>query len=289
MLTETPTGTNPFIRIQVGPYRGRNPHVYKMVEYLKNQLGKDLIGAYIHGSLGTYEEVEYSDFDALVIIKNEVFESPERLSEVAKKLSNARAIMFNFDPLQHHGWFVLTEADLRAYPEYYFPSELFLYAKSLFPDRGLELEIQIQNSSKQIRESFDKLNSSIIKRMTKKDYPRNMYELKSLMSQFMLLPALYVQVRDKKGIYKKFSFDAAKVDFMEEDWSVMDEVSALRENWFYEISLLKRWLITRPTPLSRFLAKKYSPVIPEQIRRVLTDDFYHRMGHLAITMQRNIY
>jgi hypothetical protein len=101
-------------------YRGGNPHVLRMMEHLDKHLKDDLWGGYVHGSLGTYEETAFSDFDALAIIKSDVLESSERLAGAALKLNRALSIMFDFDPLQHHGWFVLTEEDLKSFlsPEF---------------------------------------------------------------------------------------------------------------------------------------------------------------------------
>jgi len=125
LLAEIPIGSGPKLNIVIEPYKGKNPHVQQMINYLSEHLEEDLIGAYVHGSLGTYEEIAYSDFDALVILKNNVFESPSSLAKVAMKLNTARSIMFGFDPLQHHGWFVLTEVDLKYYCNAYFPADCF--------------------------------------------------------------------------------------------------------------------------------------------------------------------
>jgi hypothetical protein len=247
-----------------------------------------LVGAYVLGSLGTYEEVAFSDFDALVILGDEVFHVPDRLAGVARKINEGRAIMFDFDPLQHHGWFVLTESDLSLYPEYYFPMELLRHAKSLFSDQGLKLNIQIQDSSEKIRQTFDDLSHGILKRLTQKHFPQNMYQLKILLSQFMLLPALYVQLRDKKGIFKKFSFESARADFSDGDRSIMVGVSSLRKDWDYRISSFRRLLITKPTPISRFFVRRWAPSIPEEIKKVLTHDFYQRMLVLVTQMRRNL-
>lgn len=252
--------------------------------YLQS-LKDSLVGAYIHGSLGTYEEIGYSDFDALIIVKSGVVHSLERLVRIAMRLSAARVIMFDFDPLQHHGWFVLSELDLDHYPEHYFPTELFKYAKSLFLDQGLELTVKVQSSEETSLEAFSALSNSIVRRMEARDHPKNMFELKSLLSRFMLLPALYVKVRDKKSIYKKFSFEAARVDFSHADWSIMDQVSTFRENWLCTMSSWRRWLMARPKPIPRFLARKYAPAIPDSLRERLTDRFYAKMKHLAASMQ----
>lgn len=273
--------------VKIEVYQGKNSHVLQMMEFLTD-LKEDLLGAYLHGSLGTYEEVPFSDFDALVIIKDELFKTPDRLARAALKINSAQAIMFDFDPLQHHGWFVLTEADLKSYPGDYFPVELFRHAKSLYPDQGLELRIRTKDSSQSIRQAFENLIQSITKLIDRKKKHQNMYWLKILLSQFMLLPALYVEIRDQKGIYKKFSFEAARVDFDVQDWSIMEEISLLREKWFFEISPFWRGLMTKPTKISRFLVRTYPPAVPKEIEKKLKEDFYRRMSHLTALMQRKI-
>ena len=101
----------------------------------------------------------------------------------------------------------------------------------------------------------------------------------------MLLPALYVQARDRRGIYKKESFDLARVDFDSADWAIMDEVSEIRTNWGYEMSAFKRWIMSHPHFLSRYFAKRLGPQIPERIGSVLTGEFYPRMEKLALLMK----
>ena len=278
---EISTGTTSKLNVRIEPYKGENPHVHQMINYLSEHLKEDLIGAYVHGSLGTYEEIPYSDFDALAILKDEVFGSPEKLVRTANKLNSARTIMRDSDQLEHHGWFVLTELDLKCYCNAYFSVELFKYAKSLFDDRGLELEIALRESSSETRMAFDKMADSIIRKIKNRQYPTNVYQLKGLLSQFMLLPALYIQAKDGCGIYKKESFAVARSDFDSADWAIMDEVSRIRMNWSYEISALKKRLMCHPHALSRYFARRFGPAIPEKIGCVLTAEFYARMAKLA--------
>lgn len=285
LLNEIPTETKPKVYVRVELYDGQNEHVRRMMSFLSEQLKDDLIGAYVHGSLGTGEEVAYSDFDALVILKGEVFESPERLAEAARKLNGARRIMLDFDPLEHHGWFVLTEADLKFYCNAYFPIELFQYAKSLIDDKCLELEISLRESDLETRKAFEKMADAIIRKIENRQYPANMYQLKSLLSQFMLLPALYVQAKDGKGIFKRESFDLAKVDFTSGNWAIMDEVSQIRADWDCEMSAFKKRMMSHPCVLSRFFTKRFAPVIPAKIAGILTVEFYSRMRKLAILMK----
>ncbi len=274
------------VNLSIKVYKGINPYVLRMMKYLKTELNDDLLGAYIHGSLGAYDEIAYSDFDALAIIKDDVFENLTRLIKVAKKLNSARKIMLGFDPLQHHGWFVLTEADLRNYCNAYFPVELFKYAKSLFNDKGLKLTIILRDSREEINEAFKRIANDIINKINQIQYPLNMYQLKSLLSGFMLLPSLYVQLRDGRGIFKRESFNAAKVDFNIIDWSIMDEVSYIRSKYYLEIGLIKKWLISRGNFLSNYMKKKISPKIPPSISKALTPQFYSRMCRLTNSMKK---
>lgn len=285
LLNEIQADTKPKHNVRIEPYEGQNEHVRRMMSFLSEHLKDDLIGAYVHGSLGTGEEIAYSDFDALAILKGDVFESPERLAGAAHKLNCARRIMLDFDPLEHHGWFVLTDADLKFYCNAYFPTELFKYAKSLFDDKGLEFEISVRESRFETRNAFEKMTDAIIRKIENRQYPANMYQLKSLLSQFMLLPALYVQAKNGRGIFKRESFDLAKAAFDSTDWAIMDEVSQIRADWNYEISAFKKRLMSHPHVLSRYFAKRFAPDIPDKIGSVLTADFYSRMKKLAVLMK----
>ena len=63
----------------------------------------DTVIGIIHGSLGTDEDIAYSDFDALVIIRQIAFRDPRLLADICQKLTDLQRIMFLQDPLQHHG------------------------------------------------------------------------------------------------------------------------------------------------------------------------------------------
>jgi len=275
------------LKINFEMYAGKNRHVLQMQKYLNSYLSDDLLGAFVHGSLGTYEEIDYSDFDGLVILKDEVFYSRRRLVKVARRLSQARKIMLDLDPLQHHGWFVLTEADLRYYCNAYFDVELFNYSKSLLNIKKSELNLHLRDSTKETYQALENMVNAIIREVEDKQIS-NMYQLKSLLSGFMLLPALYVQIRDGRGINKKQSFMASKKDFDSVAWRIMDEVSDIRPLWRYELSETKRKLLNHPFFLSRYVMKTYGVRIPKQILERLTPDFYSRMSNLAFLMKKKL-
>jgi hypothetical protein len=276
------------LNVEVEAYRGKNQHAYRMMEYLDRHLKQDVLGAYAHGSIGTYDEIAYSDFDGLVILKADVFEAPARLASVAQKLQHAAAIMYEYDPLQHHGWFVLTEDDLPFYCEAYFPVELFRYAKSLTGERGRYLSIATRESHSEITETLKTVASSIIRKIEQGRLPTNVYQLKCLTSEFMLLPALYAQRKTGSGLFKKFSFQHVESEFAPATWEIMNQVSTLRTAWHYRVSSVQRWMLTRPNVLRYVWARKYSPPIPPDISRQLTHSFYESMHKLAAEMMRHV-
>lgn len=274
--------------ISVQPYEGSNKYVLVMKDYLEHNLINDIAGAFVIGSLASGEEVPYSDFDAVAIIRTGVFSSRKRLIRTAEKLSAARSIMYGFDPLQHHGWFVLTEADLDCYPDSLLPHGTFLRAKSLLPGAGTDLNLRVMINQDDNRRHFLKLSSSIITAVSQRNYPDNVYRLKALLSSFMLLPALYIQARDGGGIDKKLSFAEAKKDFPSDAWTVMEEVSGIRAVWQYDISALHQWVLTNTSPFVRSFARRHAPLIPQGLHEVLTETFYGRIKDLALTMEERI-
>ena len=84
-------------------------------DYIANNFNRDeLIGAYIHGSLGTYDYIEgYSDFDAILIIKGSVLENDEKIKTLKKKITKLNTFLYLLDPLQHHNLFIISELDMK--------------------------------------------------------------------------------------------------------------------------------------------------------------------------------
>ncbi len=164
----------------------------------------DCFDAFVHGSLGTCEEVPYSDFDAMVILRSKLFQSADSLAEAAYRLCASQRYMRRHDPLQHHGWFVLDEAMLGHYPEHYFPSVLWRHAKcvsSRMEPRCLRLSAA--STPQDYQAGFTVLASGIEQEIRNGHYLRNTYRFKSFLSKMLLLPAVYLQARDQQGVFKR--------------------------------------------------------------------------------------
>ncbi len=273
---------------EIENYSGKNGHAKKIADFLKRKIHYDLIGAYIHGSVATSEEISYSDFDGFVILKNEVFSDVDRIKRAAKVLKLSEQIMFEMDPLQHHGWFVLTESDLKNYPEYYFPHELFYYSKCLFGENKIIIHLNKSGFKNEFHTSFNNMTQGILKKLDDRKFLKNYYSFKNLMSEFMLIPCFYLQAKTGNGIFKKFSFEKVKNE-LKEKYTVMDEISALRANWNYQPPSFYSSIKNNRSSISMlFPSKKFSGSLPASILNRFNDPFIQQMKDFVNELKFNL-
>lgn len=279
---------NPYVeeKIKVAPYTGRNPAVIRLRDYLKKNMFEFLLGAFLHGSLATDEEKRYSDFDALLVFSNKIFEDESLLVEVCLKEIKALRILYDYDPLQHHGFFILTALDLDFYCEEYFPRIIFDYSKSLLADRGKELRLRIRPSDGENIKAFKAMARACREKIKGQKLPRNYYELKSLLSGLMLLPSLYLQTKGM-CVFKKHSFRLTARDFPSSTWKAMEKASLIREEWDFSPSpLFQKLKRAVPNPFfALFWQKKLGKPISENISSHLTPEFYSGMLELIQKME----
>ncbi len=254
----------------IEPYSGNDSAAIAIADYLQKNLAAELVCAVVHGSIATEEKINYSDFDGLVIIKNDVFKSTEKIQKVAEHLSKTYSLMINDDPLQHHGWFVMTEKELNNWPSWRFPPVIFNYSKSLLAI-PVELKIKSVDVPELCRAGLSHVIASVIKTL-QNGFPANAYQLKSLFSEFMLLPTLFLHAKFGKGIYKKFSFTEAKKYFDENSWKSMDEVSSIRREWEINQGIIFKSVPLIITPSIKKRQVSESAKVPEYIRHRLDDN-----------------
>lgn len=267
---EPPLPTHPVEQVVVPPYRFQDHRIVEFRSLLENEFPADIHGVMVHGSFGSGDPVAYSDFDGLIILKDEVFQDPVRLTELAVKLHRMRSRMQQIDPLQHHGWFVLAAADLLQYPASFLPVEVLKNASSIYGNNPLHLQLaRLQEDP--LDRGFLRMAATLSAKIRNGRVPTNHYQAKAFMSEVMLLPTLYVQARDQRGIYKRDSFAAARVDFSPQVWSIMDEFSLMRSKWNFHPQGFDKWMLsqtswfwlqwrkTRGTPLSPELQQLFKP------------------------------
>jgi len=216
--------------------------VYEFQRYIKQYFSKDdMLGAYIHGSLGTMDYIEgYSDFDALLIFKKNIFNNDKKIESIRKKIKKANTFLYLLDPLQHHNLFIISELDMKYYFEPIFPLVLFDYAQEV-TDFGNILKFNCLESEEN---RYDIMNFWIDTFRYPMRYgftEKRSYSVKHAIQSILFLPTIYLQAKTGNYMYKKFTFDKAKKDFNEKTWKIIEKATKVRENCPYE-SYYPYWL-----------------------------------------------
>ncbi len=273
------------VTVSIPAYPFEAPIVSSIQQLLHGEFSELFLAVIVHGSIATNEIVPYSDFDGLLIVKEDHLGSP-KLREFKRRTLR---LIYEFDPLQHHGWFELSEAQMDDFPQDYFPYELLEHSKTIYPAAGLELTMRIPVTTDYLR-VFNDLSSSVLKKTEPPFRPHNRYTLKTFISQILLLPSVYYAAREQKAIFKKYSFAAVQGDFAYEAWRSIERASSIRSNWNYQVSLILRPFVTRPERVFRKLLQKgpFLGLEPE-LEASLSMDFYADLIKLIQEMRSNLH
>lgn len=226
-----------------------------------------------HGSVATNEVIAYSDFDGLLIVKDEYWDTP-----ILKDFHKATMrIIHRFDPLQHHGWFQIKASDLNDYSEVkHLPIAVIKESRMIFPANDAELTFSLCESADYKAPALRLINSIGIKLRTG-IYSNSMFNLKSFLSEVMLLPSLVYQAQNSRGIFKKDSFDAMRDLYSAKSWQAVLVSSSIREKWEYKFHVpvqLFLWLKNNKylkKLVRRYWAPKITPSISTDINQSFID------------------
>jgi predicted nucleotidyltransferase len=258
----------------------KDPIYLEPVENLTNDLKrvKDLlVGLYLHGSLASGDYIKgYSDVETLVIVKDSTLQNKKKLKQLRSALYKARYHLYQIDPLQHHGHFIIAESDLLSYPESILPLAALKHAKTLLGKSSISFHIK--NSKEDTKEHLEYFLNYF------KSHPAtySLYEKKFFLHGVSLLPSLYLQYVDKP-IYKKESFAKIKKHFSKELLEPIFEVEKIRNTW--------------PTPKVLPVAKLLAKINPLPVyrisgtilnKRIAMDELKEEMVDLANAMEKKI-
>ena len=165
-------------------YKGDIGLINSLQKLIKNHYSELFISVIVHGSVATNEVIPYSDFDGLLIVKDNFVDS-KKLKDFKRE---SMKFILKFDPIQHHGWFQISESQLEDYPESYLPISVLENAKSIYSiDSETQLNIRIKNKPDYKTGLYNMLNS-LENKAVNKWKPNNLFQLKSFLSQIMLIP-----------------------------------------------------------------------------------------------------
>jgi hypothetical protein len=107
--------------------------VVELGDWVNSEVADHVSDFMIHGSIATLDYSRgWSDFDTFVIVSTATATNGRALTDLRTKLLGAYEYLTRVDPLQHHGFLVCTEIDLRRYNESIMPLVVLQNAKSYF-------------------------------------------------------------------------------------------------------------------------------------------------------------
>jgi len=241
--------------------------VLKMAQFANKFFNKHTVGFYIHGSLSTLDYIKgISDFDTLMIIKRDTILNKQLLYELKSKVMKSLRFLYMIDPFQHHGHFIITEIDMKYYPQIYFPFILFNYSIRVIGEKYLtfyERDSEVERKN-------------LLWKMCTKGFntPQDLYSMKYFLSIIQLIPTIYLQSVGKYS-YKKYSFEKVKKILNNQNWQIVEKATKIRQNWPWYCSSPER-LVANIIPNPFFLALYYRKLknkIPSFIIEILGKDY----------------
>src|SRR6266540_939300 len=172
------------------------------------------------GSQARGERTGFSDVDAILVVTDDAAESAERLRALRPHVLAAQRAVLRYQPMQHHGFEVLTPR-LLALACLPLPREALSETCSL---RGASLGATTQNCDR-AGERLVALSASLT---SADSWPTHPWQAHRLVAMFELLPTLYLQARGM-SVPKWRSFALARDEFGQAWWpyDVLEEVRLL--------------------------------------------------------------
>jgi hypothetical protein len=241
------------INIQLEPFSNSDkPVIISKLFDLSEKCKELFIAVVAHGSVGSNEIIPYSDFDGLIVVKDE-FKDSQLLKDFIEESKKEIVI---FDPLQHHGWFLMYESQLKCYPQNYLPFEVLNCSKLIYPNSKVNLSLKIDENV-DYKVSYFNLQKGIRRKLDNINKVRTAFQLKGFISQVLLLPAVFLAAKYGNGIDKKQSFELIKNEFSITELFSINCASEIRLNWDYKVSNLQSYLLQSEFKIVKELMRRY--------------------------------
>jgi Nucleotidyltransferase domain len=184
-----------------------------------------VIDLIVFGSQARGSATGFSDLDAVLVLQNRIAEEPLALRSLRGRVLTAQRAVLAHQPMQHHGFEVVTPRLLgRAERSLAMPSEAMAESRSL-----LGASVQASFGNVALADAGARLRALLEPLLEKRAWPRHPWHLHVAVSQFELLPTLFVQARGQ-ATAKHCSFEEARSHFPRHWWAY-DVLAEVREKW----------------------------------------------------------
>jgi len=238
----------------------------------------------------------WSDIDAFMVIKDTTACDGQKLNQLRNLCLVSGQFFRRVTPLQHHGFIVITESDLRSYPTSCMPPAVFERSLSLL--KGVEkMSMIVQPGDLGALHSLKEranaaraaLKSGELRhhpykgrylRLRYRNADDSMYQLYCMLGYIMTVPA-YLMDGLGRGCYKGDSFRLARTYFSNRAWAVIDKASEIRRLWqeregtAYRLNAIPEWV---PSILGDNYFEEWLLLLDEAIMQI--------EAHIAINHKR---
>lgn len=180
----------------------------------------------VFGSHARGSTTGFSDLDAILVVEDWAAEDPSALRSLRPRVIAVQRQILRFQPMQHHGFLVVTPKLLRrAQDALQMPPEALAETRSVC-GRAVEATLDQRATSGGTRDSLNQLVAAVA---APSAWPSHPWRLHRLVSMYQLLPSLYLQASGR-AVPKWDSFEQAREAFSEAWWPY-DVLREAREVW----------------------------------------------------------
>lgn len=216
--------------ILIPSYSNQNATAKQIQQYLFSKNHPAINLAVVAGSISDNTENKYSDFDGILIIDEEKLSNKSSIKSLRGIIDGTSIMMKNQDALQHHGWMILWKGEINNYNDNYLPSEIFVDAKTLYPEGDHKLVLSILPTI-QDKNKLRNLVKSIRSKLNDKANLKDFYYFKNLISELLLSPAIFLQSSKNINCSKKTSFEIIDQHISAKSRATLKEIEKFRKEW----------------------------------------------------------
>jgi len=217
----------------------------------------------VHGSYSTNDySVGWSDLDALMIIKDDVFLDPVKLYQVRSVIIDCIKLLKKIDPLSHHEFQIISESDLLKLPSHWLPKSVIGDSNAILSGEIKIAYSDVSDTALSVIENFTNTLKMACSTGYLDHHPwygeylldnyknnnNGMYQLKYLLSVLVLMPAIYYASIGKSTTKPK-AIEMLKIELDRVDWEIIDKATTIRAKWPlkethpYRSNIIPGWVI----------------------------------------------
>jgi hypothetical protein len=183
----------------------------------------DIVDLVFFGSQAHGGRTNFSDIDAILIIRDAAADDPVRLRALRRSVLSAQHAVLRHQPMQHHGFEVVTPRLLMNATDALGLPTPALQRTSSLQERTIDAKLSDERA-----DASEALRALVAPLVRLDAWPVHVWQTHRAVSMFELVPTLYLQSTGIR-VSKAESFRAARALFEEAWWpyDVLEEVRAI--------------------------------------------------------------